>query len=111
MTLEIWVEKYRPKTLEEMINQKHVVERLKSFVKNKSIPHMIFAGPPGTGKTASAIALAKDLYGKNWVYNFQDTNSSDERGINVVRTSIKDFARIKPLGAPFKIILLDESDA
>jgi len=109
--MEIWVEKYRPKTLEEIINQKHVVDRLKAFVKKKSIPHMIFAGPPGTGKTASAIALAKDFYGKNWQYNFQETNSSDERGINVVRTRIKDFARIKPLGAPFKIIFLDESDA
>ena len=76
MTLEVWVEKYRPKTLKEMINQKHIVDRLKAFVKNKSIPHMIFAGPPGTGKTASAIALARDFYGKNWHQNFQETNAS-----------------------------------
>jgi replication factor C small subunit len=111
MELQIWTEKYRPQSLDEMINQEHAVERLKAFVKDESIPHMLFAGPPGTGKTASAIAIAKDLFGKNWRSNFQETNASDERGINVVRTRIKDFARIKPLDAPFKIVFLDESDA
>ncbi|MBD3156114.1 MAG: replication factor C small subunit [Candidatus Aenigmarchaeota archaeon] len=111
MELQIWTEKYRPHSLDDMINQKHAVERLKAFVKDKSIPHMLFAGPPGTGKTASALAIAKDLFGENWKSNFQETNASDERGINVVRTRIKDFARIKPLNAPFKIVFLDESDA
>ncbi len=109
--LEIWVEKYRPKNLKEIVNQKHVVERLKSFVKEKTIPHMIFAGPPGTGKTCCAIALARELFGKTWKQNFQETNASDMRGIDVIRTRIKNFSRTKPVGASFKIIFLDESDA
>lgn len=109
--LSIWTEKYRPEKLSDIINQEHVVERLKSFVKNKTIPHMIFAGPPGTGKTCCAIAIAKELYGKNWKQNFQETNASDMRGIDVIRTRIKNFSRIKPIDTPFKIIFLDEGDA
>jgi replication factor C small subunit len=109
--LSIWTEKYRPEKLSDIINQEHVVERLKYFVKNKSIPHMIFAGPPGTGKTCCAIAIAKELYGKYWKQNFQETNASDMRGIDVIRTRIKNFSRIKPMDASFKIIFLDESDA
>ncbi|RLJ05311.1 MAG: replication factor C small subunit [Candidatus Aenigmatarchaeota archaeon] len=109
--MEIWTEKYRPKTLNEVINQKHVVERLKSWVKEKSIPNMLFAGPAGVGKTTTALALAQDLFGKYWKENFSETNASDDRGINVVRGRIKDFARTKPIGADFKIIFLDESDA
>jgi replication factor C small subunit len=108
---EIWIEKYRPKELDEIINQKHVVDRLKSFVKEGSIPHMIFAGPPGTGKTCCAIALAREFFGDKWNQNFQETNASDMRGIDVIRTRIKNFSRTKPLGASFKIIFLDESDA
>ncbi len=71
---------------------------------------MLFAGPAGTGKTTSAIALAKDLYGDDWKQNFKETNASDDRGIGVVRNEIKDFARTKPVNADFKIIFLDEAD-
>jgi len=108
---EIWTEKYRPKRLDEVINQEHVVERLKAWVKSKSIPHMIFAGPAGTGKTTLALCLAHELYGEHWRENFLETNASDERGIDVVRGKIKDFARTKPIGAEFKIIFLDEADS
>jgi replication factor C small subunit len=111
MDLSIWTEKYRPRTLKEVIDQEHVVDRLKSFVKDGKIPHMIFAGPPGTGKTCCAIAIAIDLYGKNWRQNFQETNASDMRGIDVIRTRIKNFSRIRPIGESFKIIFLDEADA
>jgi replication factor C small subunit len=72
---------------------------------------MIFAGPPGTGKTCCAIAIAKELYGKYWKQNFQETNASDMRGIDVIRTRVKNFSRIKPIDTSFKIIFLDESDA
>lgn len=108
--LEIWTEKYRPKKLDEIVNQEHVVERLKSFVKEGSIPHMIFAGPPGTGKTCCAIAITRELFGESWRQNFSETNASDMRGIDVMRTRIKNFCRTKPINAPFRIIFLDESD-
>ncbi len=109
--IEIWTEKYRPRVLDDVVGHEAVVERLKAFVKEKSVPNMLFAGTAGVGKTTCAIALAKELYGEGWSRNFMETNASDERGIDVVRSKIKDFARIKPLGAEFKIIFLDESDA
>ncbi|MEM5872142.1 MAG: replication factor C small subunit [Candidatus Aenigmatarchaeota archaeon] len=111
MQLEIWTEKYRPKTLDEVIDQKHIVSRLKAWVKKGSIPHMLFAGPAGVGKTTIALCLARDLFKDNWKSNFHEMNASDERGINVVRGQIKEFARMKAMGADFKIIFLDESDA
>ncbi len=108
---EIWVEKYRPKTLSEVVGQDDIVERLQSYAKAANLPHLLFAGPAGTGKTTCAIALARDMYGPEWKQNYYELNSSDERGIDVVRSKIKEIARIAPFGGTsFKIIFLDEAD-
>lgn len=111
MSYEMWAEKYRPKSLSQMVNQKDIVERLASFAKSRNIPHCIFAGPPGTGKTTASLCLARDLYGDTYRENLMELNASDERGINVVRETVKTFARVRTLGEiPFKILILDEAD-
>jgi replication factor C small subunit len=111
LSFEMWAEKYRPKHLDDMVNQKGIVERLKSFVKSKNVPHCIFAGPPGTGKTTAALCLARDLYGDGYREHLMELNASDERGIDVVRETVKTFARSRSIGAiPFKIMILDEAD-
>ncbi|MCK9293059.1 MAG: replication factor C small subunit [archaeon] len=106
-----WTEKYRPKLLKSVVGQKHIVPRLQKYVEKKSMPNLLFAGPPGVGKTCCAVAMAKELFGSNFSQDFLELNASDERGINVVRGAIKDFSRTIPLGANFKIIFLDEADA
>ena len=109
---DVWTEKYRPKTLEQVIGQEQIVKRLKSYVKSCNLPHLLFSGPPGVGKTACAVSIARDMFGETWQGNFVELNASDERGIDVVRNNIKNFARTAPLGqARFKIIFLDEADA
>ena len=109
---EIWIEKYRPSNLSEVVGQTPITSRLKNYVKERSMPHLLFAGPAGTGKTTCALSLAKELFGELWKHNLHELNASDERGIDVVRGKIKEFARTAPLGEDgFKIIFLDEADA
>ncbi|MBN2367623.1 replication factor C small subunit [Candidatus Woesearchaeota archaeon] len=108
----IWTEKYRPKTFSEVKGQKHIIKRVKAFVEQKNMPHLLFAGPAGVGKSTLALVAARELFKEKWRENFLELNASDERGIDVVRIKVKDFARTKAIGdVPFKIIFLDESDA
>ncbi|MCY0860269.1 MAG: replication factor C small subunit [Sulfolobaceae archaeon] len=107
----LWAEKYRPRRLDDIVNQKEIVERLKKFIKEKNMPHLLFAGPPGTGKTTAALALVNELYGDKYRQYFLELNASDERGIDVIRNKVKEFARTATAGdVPFKVVLLDEAD-
>jgi replication factor C small subunit len=109
---DVWVEKYRPRKLSDMIGQKNIVERLSAYVRTRSMPHMLFAGPAGSGKTTAAISLARELFGDEWRDNLIELNASDERGIDIVRGKVKDFARSAPIGEiSFKVIFLDEADS
>ncbi len=110
----IWIEKYRPLVLDDVVGQDEIVSRLKSYVISGNLPHLLFTGNAGIGKTTSAVALAREFFGETWQMNFRELNASDERGgIDVVRNQIKQFARTAPLGggAEFKILFLDEADA
>jgi len=110
----MWVEKYRPKTLDEVVDLKGIVESLKGFLKTpKTMPHLLFAGIPGTGKTSVALCIARELFGSYWKTFALELNASDERGIKMVRERIKDFSRYSRAAfgnIPYVIIILDESD-
>lgn len=110
--MSIWIEKYRPQSFSEIKGQDEIVSRIEAFIKTGNMPHLLFAGPAGVGKTTLSLVIARTLYKDAWNGNFLELNASDERGIDVVRTKVKDFARTRALGdVPFKIIYLDECDA
>lgn len=111
MEAAMWAEKYRPRKLDEMRDQTEIVNRLKKFVETKTMTHCLFAGPPGSGKTTASLCLAHDLFGERYMDAFMELNASDARGIDVIRTTVKEFARIATISAvPFKILVLDEAD-
>jgi len=108
--MSLYIEKYRPKTREEIVGNQQTLNDIFSLVKSGNIPHMIFEGPAGVGKTTTALVIARQLFGEYYQANFMELNASDERGIQVVRDAIKTFCKTTPLGAPFKILFLDEAD-
>ena len=108
----LWTEKYRPSDFSEIKGQSEIVKRVKAFVEQQNLPHLLFTGPAGVGKTSLSLVIVKKLFGDLWRQNFLELNASDERGIDVVRNKVKDFARTRSIGdVPFKIIYLDECDA
>jgi len=110
----MWIEKYRPKRLDEVVNQKETVNGIKALLKTPTtLPHLLFSGPPGTGKSTMALCIARELMGENFRRLVLELNASDERGIGVVRERIKGFSQIiqtAPSGVQFGLVILDESD-
>jgi len=112
MTSEIWTEKYRPSKFSDVVGQDDIIKRVEALTSSLNIPHLLFAGPAGTGKSTLALIVVKTLFGKDWKDNYLELNASDERGIQIVREKVKNFARTKSIGTvPFKVIFLDEADA
>lgn len=112
MVSTIWTEKYRPVTFSEVKGQDEIIKRIEPLTNTLNIPHLMFAGPAGTGKSTLALVIVKELFKDSWRENYLELNASDERGINVVREKVKSFAKTKSLGnVPFKVIFLDEADA
>ncbi|KAG2229886.1 hypothetical protein INT48_004012 [Thamnidium elegans] len=107
-----WVEKYRPKTLDDLVSQDNITSTIEKFIEAKKLPHLLFYGPPGTGKTSTILASARQLYGDKFKSMILELNASDDRGIDVVREQIKNFASTRNIySSGFKLIVLDEADA
>src|SRR3989344_7190904 len=99
---DIWTEKYRPQKFEDIMGQQEIIKRVRSLVQSLNIPHLLFAGPAGIGKSTLALIIVKTLFQESWRENYLELNASDERGIDVVRQKVKDFARTKAMkSVPF----------
>ncbi|CAJ0912211.1 16867_t:CDS:2 [Entrophospora sp. SA101] len=107
-----WVEKYRPKTLDELLSHKNIITTIEAYINRDQLPHLLFYGPPGTGKTSTIFAVANKIYGDKWKSMVMELNASDDRGIDVVREQIKNFASTRNIfSSNIKLIILDEADA
>jgi len=117
-----WVEKYRPKSLDDVSGHQDILATINKFVDTNRLPHLLLYGPPGTGKTSTILALARRIYGSSMRQMVLELNASDDRGIDVVREQIKTFASTKQIFsmssasstssiAAYKLIILDEADA
>ena len=107
-----WVEKYRPSTLDDLVAHEVIISTVTRFIRERKLPHLLFYGPPGTGKTSTILAVAKEMYGKSYTSMSLELNASDDRGINVVREQIKNFASTQQIMAKgIKLIILDEADS
>lgn len=104
-----WIEKYRPKYLDDVIDHKEKIDTLKKLIENNELPHLLFYGPPGTGKTSLILATARELYGDDYRKYILELNASDDRGIDIVRNKIPNF--IKTKSDKLRLIILDEADA
>lgn len=112
MTNIPWIEKYRPQTVDELLGSESLKDLVRGFIRRRDIPHLLFAGPPSTGKTTTALILGRAFYRDNLAGNFLELNASDERGIDTIREKVKEFARTIPNNdVGFKIVFLDEADA
>ncbi|KXN87433.1 Replication factor C subunit 3 [Leucoagaricus sp. SymC.cos] len=106
-----WVEKYRPVTLDDVVSHKDITSTIERFIEKNRLPHLLFYGPPGTGKTSTILAVARRIYGVDYKKQILELNASDDRGIDVVREQIKQFAETRTLFSKgFKLIILDEAD-
>ncbi|KAI9299613.1 YNL290Wp-like protein [Cunninghamella echinulata] len=106
-----WVEKYRPKSLDQVVSHEEITDTLKTFMERNRLPHLLFYGPPGTGKTTTILACARQIYGEKFQSSILELNASDDRGIDVVREQIKNFASTRTIySSGFKLIILDECD-
>ena len=107
-----WVEKYRPATLDDLISHQDITSTINRFIDENRLPHLLFYGPPGTGKTSTILACARRIYGPKYRSMILELNASDDRGIDVVRDQIKEFASTRTIfSSGFKLIILDEADA
>ncbi|KAI9204672.1 P-loop containing nucleoside triphosphate hydrolase protein [Polychytrium aggregatum] len=107
-----WVEKYRPQSMDDLIAHKDIIATISRFIDENRLPHLLFYGPPGTGKTSLILACARKLFGPKYKSMILELNASDDRGIDVVREQIKNFASTKKIfSTGFKMIILDEADA